>query len=67
MLPTRRGSDPQPPDHQSNAHPAELPRLAYLRVIDTFKIGYSMKIILFLPEKESALNRMNFLSPFLLE
>ena len=23
MLPTRRGSNPQPPDHQSDTHPAE--------------------------------------------
>ena len=26
MLPTRRGSDPQPPDHQLDAHPTEPPR-----------------------------------------
>ena len=24
MLPTQRGSSPQPPDHQSNMHPTEL-------------------------------------------
>ena len=26
MLQTRRGSNPQPPDHQSDAHPTEPPR-----------------------------------------
>ena len=26
ILPTWRGSNPQPPDHQSNAHPTEPPR-----------------------------------------
>ena len=26
MLPTRRGSNPQPPDHQSDAHPTEPPK-----------------------------------------
>ena len=26
MLPTRRGSNPQPPDHQSAEHPTEPPR-----------------------------------------
>ena len=25
MLPTLRGSNPQPPDHQSDAHPTEPP------------------------------------------
>ena len=25
MLPTRRGSNPQPPDHQSDAHNTETP------------------------------------------
>ena len=28
MLPTRRGSNPQPPDHKSDAHPTEPQRLA---------------------------------------
>ena len=28
MLPTRRGSNPQPPDHQSDANPTEPPRAA---------------------------------------
>ena len=28
MLPTWRGSNPQPPDHQSDTHPAEPPRSA---------------------------------------
>ena len=30
MLPTQRESNPQPPDHQSDAHPTEPPRLAPL-------------------------------------
>ena len=29
MLPTRRGSNPQPPDHQSDAHPTEPPSPAW--------------------------------------
>ena len=28
MLPTRRGSNPQPPDHNSDTHPTEPPRQA---------------------------------------
>ena len=28
MLPTPRGSNPQPPDYQSDAHPTEPPRMA---------------------------------------
>ena len=28
MLPSRRGSNPQPPDHQSDEHPTEPPRPA---------------------------------------
>ena len=28
MLPTRRRSNPQPPNHQSDAHPTEPPRPA---------------------------------------
>ena len=28
MLPTRRGSNPQPPDHQKDEHPTEPPRPA---------------------------------------
>ena len=30
MLPTRRGLNPQPPDHQSDAHPTEPLRLGYI-------------------------------------
>ena len=30
MLPARRGSDPQPPDHQWDAHPTEPPRPVYM-------------------------------------
>ena len=33
MLPTRRGSNPPPPDHQSDTHPTEPPRLAQQLVI----------------------------------
>ena len=33
MLPTWRGSNPQPPDHQSDAHPNEPPRQASLNMI----------------------------------
>ena len=28
MLPTQQGSNPQPPGHQSDPHPTELPRTA---------------------------------------
>ena len=35
MLPTWQGSNPQPPDHQSDMHPNEPPRLAALVVMDT--------------------------------
>ena len=32
MLPTWRGLNPQPPDHQLDAHPTEPPRLACMQV-----------------------------------
>ena len=33
MLPTRQGSNPQPPNHQSDTHPIEPPRPAYREMI----------------------------------
>ena len=39
MLPIRRGSNPQPPDHQSDAHPTEPPRPAN-KFINQFKGCY---------------------------
>ena len=39
MLPTRRGSNTQPPDHQSGAHPTEPPRPAYTYLIAHIDTG----------------------------
>ena len=33
MLPTRRESYPQPPDHQSDEHPVEPPRPASMQTV----------------------------------
>ena len=35
MLPTQRESNPQPPDHQSDAHPTEPPRPAWMVRLST--------------------------------
>ena len=38
ILPTRRGSNPRPPDHQSDAHPTESPR-SELEVVVTVVVA----------------------------
>ena len=37
ILPTRRGSNPQPPDHQSDAHPTVPPRATPAMIISYYE------------------------------
>ena len=47
MLPTQRVSNPQPPDHQSEVHPTEPPRLAVLYTINVDKVLFNQNYFLF--------------------
>ena len=44
MLPTRRGLNPQSPDHQLDAHPTELPRLAQNVVCWNFYLQFCVNL-----------------------